>query len=76
MRRYSKTNLAFTSVLALSLAACGGSGDGSTTTTTLSDTAPVVSAGMDQTVFETETVQLFATASDVDGDPLTWMAIL
>ncbi len=62
------------SMLALSaaLAACGGNSATSVTTTTpTTNSAPVVSAGSDQTVNESVTVTLSATSSDADGDTLT-----
>ena len=64
------------SVIALSaaLAACGGGGGGSggtTTPVTSSNTAPTVSAGTDQTVTESATVQLDGSATDADGDMMT-----
>ena len=43
------------------------------TDTTPSNTQPTVNAGPDQTVDEGDTVTLSGTASDSDGDPLTYM---
>ena len=62
-------------VLASGLAACGGSGGGDSSGTTNpppSNTAPVVNAGADQTVDEGTTVSLSATASDANGDTLSY----
>ena len=64
------------SVIALSaaLAACGGGGGssgGTTTPVASSNTAPTVSAGTDQTVTESTTVQLDGSATDADGDAMT-----
>ena len=64
--------LMITSALAVTmLTACGGSSSDSTGSTNV-DSAPVVEAGSDQTVFESTTVQLDATASDANGDALTY----
>ena len=64
------------SVIALSaaLAACGGGGGssgGTTTPVASSNTAPTVSAGTDQTVTESTTVQLDGSATEADGDAMT-----
>lgn len=62
------------SVLVLStvLTACGGSSDSSGGTTTPTNTVPVVDAGSDQSAAEGASVQLAATASDADGDALSY----
>lgn len=64
------------STIALALAGCGGSSGGSGTTTTTTptptNTAPVVDAGAAQTVATGADVALDATASDADGDALTY----
>lgn len=67
-------NLTFLSVLALSsaLTACGGSSGGSGTTITTLNSVPVVDAGVNQSAVEGAVVQLAATASDADGDNLTY----
>lgn len=58
-------------VLSAALAACGGS-DNSTGTASAVNSAPVVDAGAAQTVIEGATVQLASSASDADGDALTY----
>lgn len=57
--------------LSLMLAACGSDDDGDTATET-TNSAPVVDAGADQTVAPGDTVTLDATASDADGNSLTY----
>ena len=59
------------SSLALSLTACNSSSD-SDAGTGVVNSAPVVSAGADQSIQEREQVQLSGSASDADGDALTW----
>jgi len=54
------------------LAGCGKSSSGGGNTPPPSNTAPVVNAGADQTVFELTTVQLDGAATDADNDPLTY----
>lgn len=56
--------------LSLMLASCGGGNSSDSDTTT--NTAPIVNAGTDQTVVYDATVNLDATASDADGDALTY----
>lgn len=65
-------NLSF-SLFSLMLIGCSGSSS-SGTTTTASNSAPVVNAGLDQTVIENSTVTLSSTSSDANGDTvtLTW----
>lgn len=59
--------------LTTALAACGGSGSSTTTGTgAATNSAPVIDAGVSQTVDSNSTVQLAATASDADGDSLTF----
>lgn len=58
-------------MLSSALAACGGSSNGSGTTTTV-NSAPVVDAGSAQSAVEGATVQLAATATDADNDALTY----
>lgn len=59
--------------IACTLTACGGSSSSSgTTTPTPTNTAPVVEAGTAQMAVEGSTVQLAATASDANGDTLTY----
>lgn len=53
------------------LTACGG-GNTTTTDTPTVDSAPVVNAGMDQSVIEGANVTLTATASDADGDAINY----
>lgn len=70
--------LAATSVSALLLTACGGGGSGSSSTTPTAsvNTAPIVNAGLDQTVTKNSTVQLNATVTDAENDAtLTWSQI-
>ncbi len=55
------------------LTACGGSGTSSTTTTTTgANSAPVISAGGDASVEPGDGVSLTGTATDADGDALTY----
>ena len=72
MRSHLMTKIAATTLIAALLAGCGGSDNSTTTTTTSGDSAPTVSAGSDQTVAETSSVQLAATASDADGDAISY----
>ena len=57
------------SVFALGLAACSGSGGDSE----IINAAPIVSAGAAQAVTEGDTVTLSATASDPNGDAMTYV---
>lgn len=61
------------SVCAAGLVACGG-GDGTQDNNggTRVNNPPVVSAGIDQTVDEFDVVSLAGSATDSDGDSLTW----
>ncbi|MDJ0910346.1 MAG: hypothetical protein QNI99_14200 [Woeseiaceae bacterium] len=61
----------FLSASFLTLAACGGGGGGGGNSGP-SNSPPTVNAGSDQTVFELTTVNLSGTASDADGDTITY----
>lgn len=64
---------AFSSVLLLALTACGGSStDDTTTDNTTDNLAPVVDAGLDQTVDEGASVTLNLTVTDDDTVTVTW----
>lgn len=64
---------AFSSVLLLALTACGGSSSDDTTTDNTTDNlAPVVDAGLDQTVDEGASVTLNLTVTDDDTVTVTW----
>jgi len=65
-----KTHI-LTALAISTLTACGGSSSSSSGTTTITNTAPTVNAGSDQSVFEGDTVQLAATFSDAQGDTVT-----
>ncbi|MBA6416609.1 hypothetical protein H4J50_11335, partial [Colwellia sp. 6M3] len=65
---------AFSSVLLLALTACGGSStDDTTTDNTTDNLAPVVDAGLDQTVDEGASVTLNLTVTDDDTVTVTWL---
>ena len=66
-----RTHLLVASVCILS--SCSGGGEsGSSNGTETTNAPPTVSAGADQSVLEAETVQLSGSASDPDGDSLTY----
>ena len=56
-------------IFAIALSACSGSDDD----TDLSNSAPSVSAGEDQTVNQGATVNLTGVASDSDGSISSWL---
>ena len=58
-------------LLTSALTACGGESRNSNSSGATNN-APTVSAGIDQTVVSDTTVQLTATASDIDGDALSY----
>ena len=64
----------FSGLLILSLGACGSSSDDTTTdnTTPIDNAAPIVDAGVDQTVDETTSVTLNVTITDDDTVTVTW----
>lgn len=61
-----------TIALTVVLAACGGGSGGSSSSGGSTNSSPVVDAGTNDIAVQGDTVQLAATASDSDGDRLTY----